>query len=367
MEAALSAKFGGQVRITGDVQNFQSSNVFRCALRQSPGGTAPQTVIVRVPARTGRTGLFTEQTALEYLTELGSTLAPRFLAGGGAAGFVATEDLGNHPSLLDLLLGKDSETAKQGMIAFARGLGMLHAQTVGQPESMPDALPVVRVPVMEHWQQVQNAVASLALPLPDGAEGDIEAISTVFADPGCLALSNGDCSVVNCQIPDGHVRFFDFEEACFRHPLLDAVVLRFPYPTGGPPWRLPPQVAIQSEAAYRTELAKVFPIMQNDHLWERSMAASVAAWTIVRLARLPKVDAGPDRDPWLLLPPDWSAPIPLRSRRRQMVSILETYIASTRRANTFEAFASWCECLNDALHERWSEASETLSLYPAFL
>jgi aminoglycoside/choline kinase family phosphotransferase len=68
-----------------------------------------------------------ERAALEYLTEIGSPLAPRFLAGSGAAGFLVTEDLGPHPSLLDILLGENPETAKQAPIDFARGLGRLHA------------------------------------------------------------------------------------------------------------------------------------------------------------------------------------------------------------------------------------------------
>ncbi len=372
VEAALSAKFGGSVQIAADVQNFWPSSVFRCALRQSPGGTAPETVIVRVPregtARTSRTGLHYEQAVLEYLTDISSNLAPRFLAGGNAAGFLVTEDLGNHPSLLDLLLGKNPEAARQGTLAFAHGLGRLHAQTAIQAKALRSALPITNVPIADHWHQVRNVVAMLALPAPHGVAGDIESLARLLEKPSdCLALSSGDCSVVNCQINHDNVRFFDFEEACFRHPLLDAVVLRYPYPTGGPPWQLPHEVALQSESAYRAELAQVYPIFHNDNDYERSMAASVAAWTILRLARMPKVNAGPDQDPWLLLPPGWMAPIPTRSRRRQLVAILETCIASARRAGAFEAFAAWCECLTDALHERWPEAAEHLPLYPAFL
>lgn len=97
------------------------------------------------------------------------------------------------------------------------------------------------------------------------------------------------------------------------------------------------------------------------------MAAASAAWTIIRMARLPKVDAGPDRDPWLLLPPSWSAPVPTRSRQRQLVAILETCIASAHRTCGFEAFAAWCESIVEALRGRWPEAVEELTLYPAFL
>lgn len=375
VEDALSARFDERVQIAAAAQ-FRLSCVFRCTLlpsssRSASPNTVPRTVIVRIPregtARSGRAGLCNEQTALKYLTEIGNSPAPRFLAGGKAAGFLVTEDLGSHPSLLGLLLGQDREAARQGSLVFARGLGRLHAQTTGRQECLRAALPVVHLPIAEHWQQVQDAVARLELPTPRGVDGDIEALAQLLAEPDdCLTLSSGDASVVNCQISDGSVRFFDFEGACFRHPLIDATVLRYSYPTGGPPWRLPPEVAFQIEAVYRAELAQVCAVAQDDRHYERGMAAASAAWTILRMARLPKVDAGPDRDAWRLLPSDWSGPVPTRSRRRQMVAILETCLTSLHRARTFEALAAWCECLADALYERWPEAAEERPLYPAF-
>jgi hypothetical protein len=268
---------------------------------------------------------------------------------------------------LDLLLGEDAEAAKQGSLVFARGLGRLHAQTAGRLSDLQASLPVVGVPVAEHWQQVRNAVAQLELPSPEGVDSDVETLARLLAEPGdCLSLSSGDPSVVNCKISRGGVRFFDFEGACFRHALVDAVVLRYLYPTGGPPWRLPQEIALQIESAYRSELAQVSLLAQDDSRYEHHMAATSAAWAIIRLARLPKVDVGPDREPWLLLPPCWAAPAPTRSRRRQLVAILETCITSADRAGTFEALAVWCADLLDALRERWSEANEELPLYPAF-
>jgi hypothetical protein len=188
-----------------------------------------------------------------------------------------------------------------------------------------------------------------------------------FAAPGAyLALSNGDPSPVNCKIAHGAARFFDFEGATFRHALIDATVLRYLYPTGGPPWSLPKDMADSIERAYREEMAGVCPSALDDADYERGMAAACAAWTILRMVRLPKVEAGPDRDLWLLLPPGWSAPIPTRSRRRQLVAIIDAFIASARRGGAFETLATWCESLVDALRARWPEATEEIPLYPAF-
>jgi hypothetical protein len=370
VEDALAARLGGRRSIVR-AENIWPSSVFRCAL-QTAGSVGPKTVIVRLPREeTGdcaAIGLHNEQAALEYLTAIGSPLAPRFLAGGQAEGFLVTEDLGDYPSLLDQLLGNNAEAAQQGLIAFVTSLGRLHAKTsAGSYHRMRAVLPVARVSVVENWHQALGAVSQLNLPVPQNADGDIEAIACLLAaSDDCLSLSSGDPSVVNCKVINGSVRFFDFEYGCLRHPFVDAAVLRYPYPTGGPPWQLPEEIEIQMEAAYRAELARGCPLFGDDSRYEHSMAAACAAWTILRLVRLPRVEAGPDRDPWLLLPPGWSAPVPLRSRRRQLLAILETCIASLRRANVFTDLAAWCECLLEALRRRWPEAHEAIPRYPAF-
>ena len=366
VEGALSARFGGRVSVAAADQ-FKPSFVFRCALEQSGRGAAPETVIVRVPregtARGGLARLHRERAALEHLAALGSDLAPRFLA-GGAGGFLVTEDLGSGPSLLDLLLGRDAEAAGRGMIAFAHGLGTFHAQTARRPENLQAALPVSSIPLAEHWESAQNAAAFLGLPAPAQVDGDIEALAGLLAEPGRLALSSGDASAVNCKVFGDEVRFFDFEDACFRHPLVDAAVLRYPSPTGAPFWRLPPALTLLAEAAYRAARPD---FRGDDRHYGRGLAASCAAWTILRLARLPRVDAGPDRDGWTLLPPDWSGPAPTRSRRGQLVATLETCRASLRRADAFGALAGWFDRLEDALRGRWPEAAEPHPLFPAFL
>jgi len=371
IESALSERFGGSVQLATDAQSFPHSRVFRCTLQSSPA-TMPRTIIVRLPragdVRGGRTGLRREQAALEYLTTLGSEIAPRYLAGDDAAGFLASDDLGEPPSLLDVLLSDDWQAARQAFLSFARGLGRLHAQTLRKPgDVLPPFLTITPVPVREHWQQVQAAVLQQGLPAPSGVDADIDLAHRLLSEPGApLALSSGDISVVNCKISGDTARIFDFEDACFRHPFVDAVVLRYPYPTGGPPWRLPHEITLAGETAYRAELARSWPPGANDGHYEHGMAAACAAWTILRLARLPKVNTGPDRDSWMLLPSGWTAPPPNRSRRRQLVAILETCIAFARRADGFKALTTWCERLTGTLRERWPEAHEALPIYPAF-
>jgi hypothetical protein len=390
VEHVLTARFGTRVRIAGVEAFPHYAHVARYTLAAA-GGTVPQTAIVRVartpaadPARSGVGRLHNERTALEFLASIGSTLAPGYVAGDTTAGILVTEDLGTHPSLLDLLLGSDEEAARRGLLAFARALGTLHAQTVGHATAYgerrmqldpanaysPDTdttPPIGPVAVVEHWRRVQDAVTELGLPRPHGVDRDVgQVIRTLDAPGPYLALSSGDPSPVNCKVAGGAVRFFDFEAAGFRHALVDATVLRYPYPTGGPVWRLPDDTSRAVEAAYREALACACPAALDDAGYERDLAAACAAWTIVRTARLPRVEAGPDRGTWPLVPAGWSAPLPTRSRRRQLVAILETCSAAARQAGTLETLAVWCDSLVDALRARWPEATEDVPLFPAF-
>ncbi len=385
VERLLSERCGVDVRIASVEAFPHYPHVARCSLEVA-GRAAPATAIVRLarnpqddPARSGVARLLDEQAALEFLRSLGSTLVPRFIAGDAATGVLVTEDLGTHPSLLDLLLGRDEAVARQGLLAFARGLGTLHAQTAGRASAYQERRTRLGPPdlhaknlmaparVAERWRRVQDAVAQLGLTGPYRVEGDIQEVVRTLSAPGAyLALSSGDPSPVNCQVVDGAVRFFDFEAAGFRHALVDATVLRYLYPTGGPVWRLPEAVAGTMEQAYREALARGCPDALDDAGYERGMAAASAAWTILRMVRLPRVEAGPDRDTWPLVPPGWLGPLPTRSRRRQLVAIVETCVASARRAGTLAALAAWCERLVGALRERWPEATEEIPLYPAF-
>ncbi len=382
VETMLSVHFDARVRIAG-VQDFPYSTVSRCTL-DAGGSSVPQTVVVRLlrkdTARSQPTRLHNEQAALEFLSSIGSTLAPRFIVGDASAGILITEDLGPHPSLLDLLLGNDRAAACEGLLAFARSLGTLHAQTAGCASTYDDRRarlgradpnaehPSVYPSVAETWRQVRDAAVQLGLPHPRGVDDDVQEIAYMLAESDAyVALSSGDPSPVNCIVGNRIVRFFDFEDAGFRHALIDAAVLRYLYPTGGPVWHLPPGVAGAVETTYRDEMLRACPVaLPNAETYERGMAAACAAWTILRMARLVKVDAGPDRDSWLLLPAGWSAPIPTRSRRRQLVAIMETCIASADRAGTLKALAAWCELMVDALCSRWPEATEEVPLYPAF-
>jgi hypothetical protein len=379
IERLLARRFGVGVRIAR-VERFWPASVWRCGL-EGGRGEVPETVVVRLPrdsgsSRAGTAGLACEHAALTFLGEAGCTVAPGYIAGGAAAGALVSEDLGPHPSLLDLLLGSDPEPARQGLMGFARALGMLHRQTLGRAGEYRERLGhaadgVYQVVgstdgqlLTDSWQKVRAMAGELGRGPGRDVDADVEAVQEVLADTTGWALSSGDPSVANCTVAQVGVRLLDFEGARFRHAFLDATVLRYPYPTGAPGWRLPERIVTEAEREYRIAMGDG---SRDGGVYETAMAAACVAWTILRMERLRKVDEGPDRDAWLLLPAGWLGSPPVRSRRRQLVSTMEAGVAAARRAGVLAAWAGWCDGMLEVLDHRWPETREARERYPAFV
>jgi hypothetical protein len=80
----------------------------------------------------GDRGFETELAALELLSGMPASVAPRLLGADAGAGILIMEDLGRGVSLADLLLTGGRERAEAGLIAYARALGSMHAWTIRQ-------------------------------------------------------------------------------------------------------------------------------------------------------------------------------------------------------------------------------------------
>jgi len=347
--------------------------VVRCTLR---GGSdvLPPSVIVKLRRpddhpRSGLARLHTERAALEFLTAIGSTVAPRLLAVDDQIGLLVIEDLGTSPALDDLLVARDAAAAEHGLRAFATVLGQLHASTVGlaadyeqlrsrygpidpqceQPDSLDGGLD-------RAWRDLQAiATERTYLPRPAGVEADVDELFAMLAAPGpYLALSNGDVCPQNCRLTAAGPRLIDFEAAAFRHALLDATALRFPF-QACPCWsRLPADVGRHAEAVYRAELARACPDVLDPASYHRGMTAACAAWTIDRLVRLPKLE-------------QVDTPHPMGfSRRGQVLDAIGTTVAAAQQSGSLQHLAGWLDTLATALRRRWPELPASQAIYPAF-
>lgn len=346
--------------------------VFRCTL-SGGAGVLPSSVIVKLRRpdahlRSEPERLPIERAALEFLTALGTTLGPRLVAADTVGGMLIMEDLGTGPALEDLLVGADAHAAEDGLLAFATALGQLHARTAGHAaeyyrvrqqygpiDPLSDRVGAGGG-VAHAWQTLQAIVAKRRyLPPPDGVDADLAVLLDVLAQPGpYLAFSNGDTCPQNCRLTAAGPCLIDWEHAGFRHALLDATALRFPF-GACPCWsRLPELVGTRAEAAYRAAFAPACPEVLDPVGYEQGLTVACAAWTIERLVRLPKLEQA-------------DVPHPMGfSRRGQVLDAIATTRQSARVSGSVPRLASWLGDLELALRRRWPHLPPAQPHYPVF-
>ncbi|MFG1606632.1 hypothetical protein [Actinoplanes sp. NPDC049265] len=284
-----------------------------------------RTVIVKMRRAPGdvrrRDGFHRELTALLLLDELGCDAGPRLLATDDSAGLLVLEDLGDGPALEDLLMGTDAAAATAGFVALAEAVGRMHVATLGQADGLRAS-----------W---------IFLDMLDAAE-----VREILCS-GPMALSNGDLAPQNCRITGGRARLLDFEDAAAQHPMLDVAHFRLPF-YGGPCWaRVPAFVGGRVESAYRKITGRT-----TDRAWAEGLAAAVAAWTVVRLARLPKLLAA---DP----------PHPMGfSRRGQLLHTLRVGVEATD--GVLPRLAANFAGTERELRARWPGLAASQAVYPAY-
>jgi hypothetical protein len=378
---ALSASAGTSVRITrsepvtaGWSSQFETySWVRRCTI-EAESSVMPASVIVKMrrPESHSRSEPFRfdhEQAALEFLTSIGSTAGPRLLAADNEAGILVIEDLGAGPSLEDRLVGSDERSADQGLVAFAATLGQMHAITAGYAaeyyqlrsrfgpiEPAFDRISILGINIEHSWRQLRQIVADRPyLPAPNAVDSDVDEILRVLSEPGpYLAFSNGDTCPANCRISGDGLRFIDFEHAAFRHALLDVAALRFPFPACGCWSRLPEDVSLRAEEAYRKEMTRTCPNLLDHARYAHDLTVACAAWTIVRMVRLPRLEDADDPHPMGF------------SRRGQLLDTINTTVNCSYQSRSLQALASWLASACDALHARWPHLTSNQPFYPAF-
>ncbi|MFB7244286.1 hypothetical protein CW362_24140 [Streptomyces populi] len=205
-------------------------------------------------------------------------------------------DLGNAPTLADVLLGSDPAVAENGLLAWARGLGRLAAESVHRRADLM-RLWTRYDKGMPPWEDepwiARNSAALLALlddagiTAPPGLAEELARIGTAEGEgEGYPAFTPGDtCPDNNLLTPEG-LRLIDFEVACYQSVFLTAAYCRMPFSSCWCVFTLPAGTAAQIERAYRAEVAGVYPALAEDAVWQAGMRRAVAVWTVDATVRL---------------------------------------------------------------------------------
>jgi hypothetical protein len=382
-EAVLTRACAGPVRL-GEPQllagNLWRSTVVRCSIEDGPAG-APKSVILKVsrgtdPLPEGNTEtaeaahrrFITEMAAARFLNslEVSPHIGPRLYGVDPDGELLVFEDLGSGASLADRLTGDDPVRAADGLDAYARTLGRLHAATAGAEERYAAFRREAGGGPLKAWAGIGSwrtddlprfveTCGVLGVAVDSAFEREVDVVGRALEEPGpFLAFTIGDACPDNHIIEGDEVRLFDYEFSGFGNALLDAAYLRLPFPSCWCMGRLPPAVRSRAEQVYRRELMHGCPVAADDRLFAETMLCASAYWTIRSVGWT--VQRVLDHDE------EWG----LATHRQRHVYRLEMLAQQTRDAGFLEAIGEVVGAAARVLRKWWAGDDLEMAVYPAF-
>lgn len=295
------------VRITSvDALKTDKNYVARCYIDNINRDT-PASVIVKQSQRNDKTTdsttdafywFLNEWAGLEFLTGLPSTFTfgPRLLASRQDQHMIILEDLGDHPSLQDILFDDTTpvHVGEKALIDLAVYLGQMHAATAGKQhelETIRTMLGSFTPPVEDSSRDIRQDIpalqaflTSIGLNPPSHFYTELESAQAAIHNPGPFqTYVHGDAAPHNFVYIDSHLKLIDFEFARFNHALVDMVCLRMAFPSAYRGRHAPPYLVSKFEAAYRAELHAQIPAAADDTLFQLGVVQACAHWTFSKI------------------------------------------------------------------------------------
>lgn len=267
-----AAALGTTVADPQPLRGSDRSTVLRC---QVPGGTV---VVKKYPD--GAASSFAREVA--GLTALDRT--PELLAVDRDHRLVVMSDLGTGPTLADLLLGVDADTAWAGALEWVDALG----DTLGRSQVGTEAFSAVLsgLPAQEPSAAARAGVRRLlddvlGLPADPAIEAELDAIATLdHRDPRSDVVSPTDTCPDNAiRTPDGW-RFLDLEGAAVHHVAYDAAYAAMPFSTCWCVFDPPPGFTDRLLDRFTAAVGAHLPDVVGDPGWARAVDLASAGWIL---------------------------------------------------------------------------------------
>ncbi|MEU6227615.1 hypothetical protein [Streptomyces sp. NPDC047042] len=277
----LGVELSGPVDLGGSSR----STVVRCAT--ADGGTV---IVKAFGNEPDSLRCFTAEAAALSLGIAG----PELLGVDPEVPLLVMEDLGNAPTLADVLLGNDPKAAESGLLAWARGLGRLAAESVHRRADLT-RLRSQYDKGMAPWGEepwiAQRATELLAqlegagIATPPGLAEELAGIGTAGGEE-YPAFTPGDTCPDNNLLTSEGLRLIDFEAASYQSVFLTAAYCRMPFSSCWCVFTLPAGLAAEIEQAYRAEVVGVYPTLAENAVWQAGMRQAVAVWTVDATVRM---------------------------------------------------------------------------------
>lgn len=294
--------------------------------------------------------------------------SPVLIAHDPAARLLVLEDLGRSSTLADALFGPDPAHAKRCLLSWARALGRMQAATAGRENDFGALLRrqgerAWRDPVADDARAALAGLSELlehqlGVRVPEEARLQAQDTARLLGGTRYRAFSPSDTCPDNNLVTSRGVRFVDFEWGCFRDVVLDAAYFRVPFPACEASFALPHGMAATMLDAWRSEIAGVWPDLDDVELLERRLLDAQLLWvwlcTWWLLPRITERDGPLGADP---------------TRTPRISTVLAHYwreMAVSAQALGLRASAELGIAVAEVLHDRHVDAPPALPVYPAF-
>lgn len=294
--------------------------------------------------------------------------SPVLIAHDPASRLLVLEDLGRSSTLADKLFGPDPADASRCLLSWARALGRMQAATAGRENDFGALLRRLgerswRDPVADDARAALAGVpgllmSELGVAVPAAAREQAQGTARLLGGTRYRAFSPSDTCPDNNLVTSRGVRFVDFEWGCFRDVALDAAYFRVPFPGCESSFALPDGMAETMLEAWRSEIASVWPDLDDPERLDRRLLDAQLLWVWLCT--------------WWLLPRIRERDVPIGAdavRSPPISSALAHYwrqMAASAQLGGLHASAELGWEVAEALHQRYSDAPPSLPVYPAF-
>ena len=365
--ALLSARAGHSVRLESPalLKSWARNDVWRA--RVAGRGDLPASVIVKRYKSEPERGL-DEWAALALLTEAGGApaAAPVFLGGDAEARCFVIEDLGEAPTLEDVLNTKGAEApdrAESALLEIARLTARLHVAMrplAAEFDRRRDSLerrPLTTAAAAAgalrgRGEDLIAWLSALREPPPEPVDEAIATLVQFVERPGAwTTLTHGDMAPSNTGLASGGWRLLDFEYAGVRPALYDALLWTLFCP-------FPPALIERVDRAYRETLAAGVPEAHDDAAY-RTTRARVAAWRMLDLLHW---------QPPTLLDTDraWAPGVGARGAVLWHLARFHAVAEAAAGDPAVAPIAATTRAIERALRARWGRPPDAGAVWPAF-
>lgn len=373
-EAVLSKRTGAPVRLADaeDLGGSERSVVMRVRVAETPF-ELPRTLVVKhygsCPDDERSDPFAHEAASCQLATALPPEIrvGPELIAHDPAQRLLVLEDLGRGSTLADVLLADDPRAAERALLAWARALGRLHTTMAGREAdfealmrrlgatSWSDPVADDMVRALSELPSLLEQLLGVATPGPVAER--LRGAAELLGPSRYRSFSPSDICPDNSLVTGNGVRFLDFEWGCIRDVVLDAAYLQYPFPSSWCSYALPNNLADSMLATWRSEIAEMWPDLDEDGVLMPRLLDAQLLWVWVST--------------WWFLPRTGQSDTPLAQDMpspRRSTALVDRWrrLRTDAEGAEMAALAEYAEGVVDALVERFGSGALHLMRYPAF-